>query len=70
MNNELSLAEEITEGLKALKKVRALEAENAELKAYNTELHEIEHDLEMKVSLLQAECDRLYRIIELNGTLK
>lgn len=31
--DELSLAEEITEGLKALKKVRALEAENAELKA-------------------------------------
>jgi hypothetical protein len=68
--NERSLAEEITEGFDALKRIRELEAYNAELKAYNTEMHEIEHDLEMKVSLLQAECDRLYRIIELNGTLK
>jgi hypothetical protein len=33
MNNERSLAEEITEGFEALKKVRELEAENAELKA-------------------------------------
>jgi hypothetical protein len=31
--NERSLAEEITEGFDALKKVRELEAENAELKA-------------------------------------
>jgi len=37
-----SLAEEITEGFDALKRIRELE----------------------------AECDRLYRIIELNGTLK
>jgi hypothetical protein len=37
-----SLAEEITEGFEALKRIRELE----------------------------AECDRLYRIIELNGTLK
>jgi hypothetical protein len=33
MNNERSLAAEITEGFDALKKVRELEAENAELKA-------------------------------------
>lgn len=39
---ERSLAEEITEGFEALKRIRELE----------------------------AECDRLYRIIELNGTLK
>ena len=31
--NERSLAEEITEGFDALKKIRQLEAENAELKA-------------------------------------
>lgn len=49
MNNERSLAEEITEGFKALETIRQLEKERDEL---------------------QAECDRLYRIIELNGTLK
>jgi predicted RNase H-like nuclease (RuvC/YqgF family) len=31
----------------------------AELKAYNTKLHGIEHDLEMKVSQLQAEIEAL-----------
>lgn len=39
MNTERSLAEEITEGFDALKRIRELE----------------------------AECDRLYRIIELHG---
>ena len=33
MNTERSLAEEITEGLAALKQIREIEAENAELKA-------------------------------------
>jgi hypothetical protein len=33
MNNERSLAEEITEGFEALKKIRELQAENDELKA-------------------------------------
>jgi hypothetical protein len=33
MNNERSLAEEITEGFEALKRIREVEAENAELKA-------------------------------------
>jgi len=54
MKNERSLAEEITEGFEALEKIRQLEADNAELKAYNTELHGIEHDLEMKLSELQT----------------
>jgi predicted nuclease with TOPRIM domain len=49
-----SLAEEITEGFKALEKIRQLEADNAELKEYNTELHGIEHDLKMKLSELQT----------------
>jgi hypothetical protein len=54
-----SLAEEITEGFEALEKIRQLEADNAELKAYNTELHGIEHDLEIKVSQLEAEIAEL-----------
>jgi hypothetical protein len=33
MNNERSLAEEITAGFEALKRIREVEAENAELKA-------------------------------------
>jgi len=57
--NERSLAEEITEGFDALEKIRQLEKLNAELKAYNTELHGIEHDLEMKISQLKAEIEEL-----------
>ena len=41
------------------KKIEKLQSDNAELKAYNTELHGIEHDLEMKVMQQQAELDRL-----------
>jgi predicted nucleic acid-binding Zn-ribbon protein len=52
--NERSLAEEITEGFDALEKIRQLESDNEELKSYNTELHGIEHDLEMKLSELQT----------------
>lgn len=59
MNNERSLAAEITEGFDALKRIRELESDNAELKAYNTTLHGIEHDLEMKVSKLQVEIAEL-----------
>jgi predicted nuclease with TOPRIM domain len=54
-----SLAEEITEGFEALEKIRQLQADNTALKEYNTELHGIEHDLEMKVSKQQAEIDSL-----------
>jgi len=45
--------------VKAAAMLRQLEADNAELKAYNTELHGIEHDLEMKVIKQQAEIDSL-----------
>ena len=40
MNNERSLAEEITEGFEALKKIRELQAENDELKAVMRSLFE------------------------------
>ena len=40
-------------------RIKELEADNAELKEYNTELHGIEHDLEMKVSQLEAKIDEM-----------
>ena len=67
--NAYELADTIEEEIKAgfgmgfmphaIKMLRQLQADNIELKEYNTELHGIEHDLEMKVSKLQVEIAEL-----------
>jgi len=68
--NERSLSEEITEGFSALEKIRQQQTVIETLKKERDLLFRAHSHEMVRADELQIECDRLYRIIELNGKLK